>query len=112
MMSEEKIEARLQEEILRAEKADEGSREISVLIELEAAGNVGPGGMQALEENVLAAQQGLRRKLDQLGAAKTVRAMTLANAVEAKLMPAGIREIARLPEVKRIVWNRAEKVTA
>jgi hypothetical protein len=38
--------------------------------------------------------------------------MTLANAVEARLTPAGIREIVELPEVKKILWNRAERVTA
>jgi hypothetical protein len=111
-MSEEKIEARLQEEMERAEKDDEGSREIPILIELEAASNVGPGGMQALEERVRLAQLGIRKKLEELGAARTVRAMTLANAVEARLKPAGIREIAELPDVRRIVWNRAERVTA
>ena len=111
-MSEEKIEARLQEEMQRAEKAGEGNREIPVLIELEAASNVGPSGMKALEERVRLAQQGIRRKLEELRAAKTVRVMTLANAMEASLMPAGIREIAELPEVKRILWNRAERVTA
>ena len=87
-------------------------REIPVLIELEAASNVGPSGMKALEESVRLAQQGIRRKLEELRAAKTVRVMTLANAMEASLMPAGIREIAELPEVKRILWNRAERVTA
>ena len=111
-MSEEKIEERLREEMRRVEKAGEGGRQIPVLIEHEAASNVGTGNMQALEERVRASQQGIRRKLEELGAAESVRVMTLANAVEAKLTPAGIREIAGLPEVKKILWNRAERVTA
>jgi hypothetical protein len=111
-MSVEKIEERLQEEMRRAETSGEGGREIPVLIEHEAVGDVGRGGMQALEEKVRMAQRGIRKKLEELSAAKTARGMTLANAVEARLTPAGIREIAGLREVKRILWNRAEKVTA
>jgi len=111
-MSEEKIEERLREEMRRVEKAGEGSRQIPVLIEHETASNAGAGSMHALEERVRASQQGIRRKLEELGAAESVRVMTLANAVEAKLTPAGIREIAGLPEVKKVSWNRAERVTA
>jgi hypothetical protein len=111
-MSEEKIEERLREEMGRVEKSGKGSQQIPVLIEHEAASNVGTSSMQALEERVRATQQGIRRKLEELGAAESVRVMTLANAVEARLMPAGIRQIAGLPEVKRVSWNRAERVTA
>ena len=111
-MNEEKIEDRLREEMMRAEKAGEENRRIPVLIEHETTSKAGPGGMQALQESVRASQQGIRRKLEELGAADSVRVMTLANAVEAKLTPAGIREIATLRDVKKILWNRAEKVTA
>jgi hypothetical protein len=111
-MNEEKIENRLREEMRRAEKAGEGSRQIPVLIEHETAAIAGPGGMQALQESVRASQQGIRRKLEELGAAESVRVLALANAVEAMLTPAGISEIAALREVKKILWNRAERVTA
>jgi hypothetical protein len=90
----------------------ERSRRIPVLIEHEAASDVGTSNMQALEERVRATQQSIRRKLKDLGAAESVRVMTLASDVEARLMPAGIRQIAGLPEVKKILWNRAGRVTA
>jgi len=111
-MSEEKIEERLREEIQRLEEANEGNRDLPVLIELEAISGVGPGGMQALDDKVKKAQQEVRKKLEVLGAGETVRAMTLANAMEARLTASGIRQIAMLRDVKKILWNRAERVTA
>lgn len=112
IMGGEKIEQRLQEEMKRMEKAGEGALEIPVLIEHEGVGSAEPGGLSTLEEKVRVVQQGIRRKLEQLGAGKTLKPMTLANAIEARLTPAGIAEIAELPDVKKIVWNRAERVTA
>jgi hypothetical protein len=111
-MTSEKIDPRLQEEMSRIEKSRETARTIQVLIELEAAANAGTSGLQGLEEKVRAAQQGVRKKLEELGAGKTVRALTLANALEAALTPLQIATVAALPEVKRLTWNRAEKVTA
>jgi hypothetical protein len=109
---EEKIEERLREEMQRMEKTNQGNRETPVLIELEAIPGVGQGGVQALDEKVKNAQQEVRRKLEELGAGESIRAMTLANAMEARLTPSGIRQVATLHEVKKILWNRVEQVTA
>ena len=111
-MSEEKIDQRLREEMRRLEPVTDGSQFTPVLIELKPVTTAGRGGIDALEQQVRAAQESVRRKLVELGAAESVRPMTLANAIEARLAPGAIRELAALPEVTRILWNRAERVTA
>ena len=47
-----------------------------------------------------------------MGARENLQHLVLANAVETRLKAAQIREIAAHPEVKLILWNREERVTA
>lgn len=111
-MPPEKIEPRLLQEIDRLERAGQKQNQIPVLIELASIASPDQGSLGSLEQRVQSAQQNVRKKLADLGAERTMRPLTLANAIEAPLTPAAIREIAALPEVTLIRWNRAERVTA
>jgi hypothetical protein len=109
-MSADKIDPRLLEEMARAERDAPQPSEIPVLIQLTPILTPEESGLLALEQRVQNAQRGVRSKLTELGAAQSMRSLALANAIEAHLAPAGIREIAAFPEVTRILWNRAERV--
>ena len=111
-MSSDKIDPLLFQEMQRLERAGRPAQSIVVLIELESTGAVPASNLQAFEETVRRGQRGVRKKLDEMGAGKTVRPLVLANALEAELTGPQIASIAALPEVKRISWNRAERVTA
>ncbi len=116
LLNEGKIEAALLEEMRRAESSGGAQGTISVLIEhAQPAGSGGSGSrveFSELEDHARKATLSIRKRLDELGAKGPVHALTLASAIEARLTPGQIREIASHPDVKRILWNRAEKVTA
>ena len=116
-MANAKIERRLDEEIQRMEAAGQPDRQISVVIELAAK----PGRMQQesrpvsysdLEQQVRAQQQGILERLSELGVTGDVRQMTLSNSIEVRLTPAQIRQMGGHKEVKLIILNREEQVTA
>jgi hypothetical protein len=47
-----------------------------------------------------------------MAARENLQYLVLGNAVETRLTAAQIREIATHPEVKLVLWNREERVTA
>ncbi len=116
-MANEKIEPRLLEEIRRVETAGQPDRRIPVIIEhvrqisieREEGRRMEYG---ALEERMRAEQQGIRKRLSELGVTNDVRQMALANALEVRLTPAQIKEMAGHSDVRLIILNREEQVTA
>ncbi|HEV8523726.1 MAG TPA: hypothetical protein VGQ71_04445 [Terriglobales bacterium] len=110
-----KIEPRLEEEIRRMEQAGQTDREIPVILELTSrapAGQPEVVDFSDLQRQVRAQQQGVVRRLGDLGVKREIRQMTLSNSVETRLTAAQIRQVAGDEEVKRIILNRAEQVTA
>jgi hypothetical protein len=113
-MPDDKIDRKLQAEMERLEKTGRSDQRLTVLIEHAASiepGGQGAEGISAVEERIRAAQQKLRTRLTKMGA-QQVRQMSLSNALVADLTPAQIREIASDGDVKRLLWNVPEKVTA
>ena len=113
--STDKIDPKLRAEIKRLEEAGRTDGRLSVIVEHTAtvvapADAQGAAGMSALDARVEEVQQGLRNRLTTLGI-QGVRRVPLTNALAADLTPAQIREIAADAEVKRLLWNVAEKVT-
>lgn len=116
-MDKEKIEPRLLEEIRRVETAGQPDRKIPVIIEhVRQIGGIGEEGKRidynALEQRVRGEQEDIRKRLFELGVTDDVQQMSLANALEVRLTPAQIKEIAAHSDVKLIVLNREEQVTA
>ena len=116
-MPGEKIEPRLLAEIREAESSARPQRRLSVII----AHATGPADADRdrrldyaeLEARVRAEQQGLRRRLLELGVdGGAMRQITLAHALEASLTPAQILDVAERSDVRSIVWNREQQVTA
>jgi hypothetical protein len=111
----DKIDPKLRAEMDRIERTGESDRTIPIIIEhasdRRVADEAEAGDLSALDERVRAGQSALRARLSKMGA-KDVQQMTLANAIAARLTPAQIRELASDRDVKRILWNAAERVTA
>jgi hypothetical protein len=117
MSPNERIEPRLLQEIARLEAA--GQQEVPIPIIIQFAGDLGPlapPDVQAHDEvgktRAQADRQDLLQRLAAMGDARNLQYLVLANAVETRLATAQIREIAGHPDVKLILWNREERVTA
>jgi hypothetical protein len=68
-------------------------------------------GLNALEQQVRASQQGLLDHLRQLGAPGPTRQLTLTNAVVVQLTENQVRAVAERPDVRRLVLAEAQRVT-
>ncbi len=113
----DKIEPRLLKEISRLETAGQPDLRISVLLELvheldplrrEGTAEVD----KATEGRLRVERRNLLERLARMAAGKVPLQLELANALEMQLTPAQIRQVAAHPDVKRIIWNREERVTA
>jgi hypothetical protein len=111
----DKIDPKLKAEMDRVERSGEPNRTLPIIIEHTSDRRIADDGeagdLSALDERVRAGQSALRARLTKMGA-QDVQQMTLANAISARLTPAQIRELASDRDVKRILWNVAERVTA
>ena len=118
-MANEKIEPRLQEELRRIEAAGQADREISVVIEVRSGPEGAPGESRRvemdyaeLERRARLQQQGICERLSEIGVTADIHPMPLSNSVEVRLTPAQIRQMGGHKDVKLIVLNREEQVTA
>jgi hypothetical protein len=117
MATNEKIEPRLLKELARLESAGQNNLAIPVLIQF--AHDLGPlapqvrqGQDEASESPAEASRRDLLHRLAVMAGGQNLQYLVLANAVETRLMAAQIREIAAHPDVKLVLWNREERVTA
>lgn len=117
MAPSDKIEPRLLKEIFRLESA--GQRDVRIPVVIQHAQALGPLGREgepaldkASEDLALASRRDLLKRLGGMGTGQDIQRLELANAIETHLTAAQIREIAAHPDVKNIIWNREEHVTA
>lgn len=108
-MDSSKLEPRLAAEIQRIESSPTPEAGIPVLLEL--AGEPASGaGFGELRERVSRTQAPLLEWLSESGIA--AEASTLANTISATLTARQIESAAARAQVKRVIWNRADRVTA
>lgn len=116
MPDSEKIEPRLLREIARLESVGQLDLKIPILIQL--VHDLGPLAQreapldEAEEARLQVSHRDLLNRLAEMGVGDDLQRLELANALETHLTPAQIHEIASHPDVKRIIWNREELVTA
>lgn len=117
MPASETIEPRLLREMARLESTGQQDCKIPILVQL--AHDLGPlapreaARFDKAEEVLLqASRRDLLNRLATMGVGDDLHRLELANALETHLTSAQIREIATHQDVKRIVWNREERVTA
>lgn len=112
------IEPRLLKELARLESA--GQKDLAIPVIIQSARDLGPLPRQDAEGRDHASQppaqahgrQDLLQRLAAMGAVQNLQYLALANSIETRLTAAQIREIATHPDVKLILWNREERVTA
>lgn len=111
------IEPRLLTEIARLEAT--GQQDLSIPVIIQFAHDLGPpapqvrnGRDEASDARAEESRRDLLQRLAAMGARENLQYLVLANAVETRLTAAQIREIATHPEVKLVLWNREERVTA
>ncbi len=115
MPTSDKIEPRLQQEIGRLESV--GHRDVPIAILIQCEGNpiataLKGGRGEGSEPKAGVDPQNLLKRHAEIVGARDVRYLHLANAIETSLTPDQIREVAALPGVLRVIWNREERVTA
>ena len=115
-MPSEKIEGRLLEEIRQFELAGQPDRRIPVLIQVEVepwdTPQEGRLDYAQLEGRVRSQQGPVRQRLAELGVTTEIRPLILSNSLEARLTPAQIRQMGQHQDVRLIILNREEQVTA
>jgi hypothetical protein len=117
MAGTDKIEPRLQLELARLETTKQQDYRIPVIIQLlhelgPLAPKVASGADKLGETRAQADGRDLLERLARMGTEDDLNRLELANSIETHLNPAQIREIAAHPDVKRVIWNREEHVTA
>jgi len=111
-----KIEPRLLQEIARLESLGQQDFKVPILIQL--AHDLGPLARreapldEAEEARLQASRRDLLARLGAMGVGDDLNRLELANALETHLTAPQIREIAAYSDVKSIIWNREERVTA
>jgi len=117
MSSSEKIEPRLLQEISRLEAG--GQPDVRVPVIIRHAVDLGPLGMggraprdKTGQERAEADRRDLLDRLRRMTEGEELQRLEMANAIETRLTAGQIREIAAHPDVKQIIWNREERVTA
>ena len=111
-----KIEPRLLQEIARLESL--GQRDLRIPILIQLAHDLGPLARrtapldEAEDARLQASRRDLLARLGEMGVGDDFNRLELANALETHLTVPQIREIAAHPDVKSIIWNREERVTA
>lgn len=110
IMTNERIEARLQSEIERARSTGLDVR-IPVTIQLTPAGEgIGESrNLIEMERQVAGRQGGIIARLTELGV-QDIESSVLSNSISARLTTQQIQEIAQHPDVKLVVWNREDFV--
>ena len=111
-----KIEPRLLQEMARLESLGQQDLRIPILIQL--AHDLGPLARrkarlsESEEARLQASRRDLLERLAEMGVGEDIHRLELANALEMHLTGPQIREIAPHPDVRSIIWNREERVTA
>ena len=114
MPSEDKIDPRLSRELARLDSAGQADLKVPILIQLaHDLGPLAPTRLdQATEAHMHASRRDLLNRLAAMGVGDDLGRLELANALETHLTSSQIREIASHPDVKHIIWNREELLTA
>jgi hypothetical protein len=110
-MSSDKIEPRLREEMARMESTGGGDALTSVIIQVRTYDRPSkdyPG----MQTQVDMQQKSVKERLRELGVQGDIRSLVLSNSIEANLTPSQIRAISDHEDVKSIILNRADRVTA
>ena len=109
-MDSDKIQPVLLEELTRLRAEGRRDQLVDVIVSVAGTRDGRLRDAAALEADARASQAPLRARLDAMGV-RGYTPLTLANAVEVKLTPDQVLEIATEPSVVAVVWNRLERVT-
>jgi hypothetical protein len=114
-MSIEKLEDKLEAEMVEAEASGATDRRMPVLIEhtdvLVPSEDATDAQLEDLERRTKELQKEIMSRLSELGAQERAHQLTLANVVSADLSPNEIKEVAKLADVRAIRLNRQQNVT-